>query len=226
MPTLVLLGSPFLGAAPWEPVADLLRAAGRRVVVPLPGAGVRTPADVLDGWRPALPGDLGPVVLVPHSNAGLYVAALAADPAVADVVRLVFVDAALPSPDPLTATAPAGLRDQVTALADGEGLLPPWARWWPTADAAELFPDEPTRARVEAEQPRLPAGYLAAQVPTPSGWEKLPAAYLGFGDTYADEQAEARRRGWPVETLPGRHLHQLVDPEAVAAAVARLTDDD
>ena len=47
-------------------------------------------------------------------------------------------------------------------------------------------------------------------MPTPPGWERLPAAYLAFGDTYADERAEAVRRGWPVETLPGLHLHQLV----------------
>jgi hypothetical protein len=48
------------------------------------------------------------------------------------------------------------------------------------------------------------------------------AAYLGFGDTYAEEQALARARGWPVETRDGRHLHQLVDPVGVADLLVRL----
>ncbi len=132
------------------------------------------------------------------------------------------VDAGLPSSGPLTATAPAGFRDQVAPLADQAGLLPPWTRWWPEEDLDGLFPDLPTRQRVEAGQPRLPAAYLDEQVPSPPGWQALPAAYLGFGDTYAEEQAEVRRLGWPVLRLPGGHLHLLVDPVAVAAAVLRL----
>ncbi len=89
-------------------------------------------------------------------------------------------------------------------------------------DLDDLFPDPRPRAAVEREQRRLPLSYFAADVPTPAGWERLPAAYLAFGDTYADERAEAVRRGWPTETLPGGHLHQLVDPAGVAEAVLRL----
>jgi hypothetical protein len=107
-------------------------------------------------------------------------------------------------------------------MADEDGLLPPWTSWWPDADTAALFPDAATRAAVEAEQPRLPVSYFDKHVPTPPGWVGLLAAYLGFGDTYAEEQTWARRRGWPVETVAGRHLHQLVDPDGVAEAVLRL----
>ena len=36
--------------------------------------------------------------------------------------------------------------------------------------------------------------------------------------------AEARGRGWIVEQPPGRHLHQLVDPDGVARALLAITD--
>ena len=64
-----------------------------------------------------------------------------------------------------------------------------------TQDLTQLFPDEGTRAAVEAEQRRLPLSYFDAEVPSPAGWERLPAAYLAFGDTYADERAEAGGTG-------------------------------
>jgi hypothetical protein len=59
-------------------------------------------------------------------------------------------------------------------------------------------------------------------VPSPPGWETLPTAYLAFGDTYAEERSTAERRHWPVRTLPGEHLHLLVDPEAVTDALLEL----
>jgi hypothetical protein len=132
----------------------------------------------------------------------------------------VFVDALVPSDQPTTRTAEPSFRALLDELADEEGMLPPWTGWWP--DASPLFPDAQARAAVEAEQPRLPVAYFDAEVPTPAGWRSLPAAYLGFGDAYAEEQAEARRRGWPLETMHGLHLHQLVDPAGVTDALLRL----
>lgn len=209
---MVMLASPLLGPAVWGPVAELLRDRGHDVTVaPSPGA-VRSPDEVLDVWRAALPD--GPVLLVPHSNAGLYVAALADSH---DVSGLVFVDALLPGDGPSTPTAEPPFREFLTVMADDHGVLPPWTRWWPGTH--ELFPDEAARVAVEAEQPRLPLVYFDAEVPTPAGWGSLPAAYIGFGETYAEEQAEAARRGWPLERLPGQHLHLLVDPVAVTEAL-------
>jgi hypothetical protein len=138
------------------------------------------------------------------------------------VQAVVFVDAGLPSSAPGTPAAPPSLREHLATLADRDGVLPPWTGWWPAAILDELFPDAASRAAVEGEQRRLPLSYFAAEVPSPAGWERLPAAYLAFGDTYADERAAAARRGWPTGTLPGGHLHQLVDPPGVAAALLRL----
>ena len=217
-PALALLGSPLLGPAVWEPVAAVLRDRGWRVVIPGPYPAVTLPEDAVEHLLEALPAGV-PLVLVPHSNAGLYVATLAAGLAVRGVV---FVDAGLPGPGPATPTAPPAFRDFLAGLAGPDDRLPVWSDWWPPDEFAGLFPDEHSRAAVGAEQQRLPLGYFDADVPTPAGWRSLPAAYLAFGDTYAAERVEAEGRGWPTATLPGRHLHLLVDPLAVADTLHAL----
>ncbi len=210
-----LLCSPFLGPASWQPVVDTLRRLGPAVTV-VSGAG-DTPAAVLGALRAGLPDD--ELVLVPHSNAGLYVARLAAD---ANVTGVVFVDALLPGDTERTPVAPPALVERLTDLVEPDGRLPVWTKWWSDSDVEGLFPSSAVRALVEAGQARVPLRYLHGQVPTPPGWQDVPVSYLGFGDTYAAEQAIARRRGWPVDVLPGRHLHQLTAPEAVAERILSL----
>lgn len=218
MTRIALLPSPLLGPVVWSRVASLLRERGRLVTeIGLPER-LTSVGDVLEEFAAQVPTD-EPVVVVPHSNAGLYVAALAARRPVAAVV---FVDALVPGPDPATPTTSPGLRAMLADLADEDGLLAPWTRWWPGPDTDVLFPDTETRRSVERAERRLPYSYFEEMVPTPPGWEDLPAAYLAFGDTYADERAEAVRRGWPVATLPGLHLHPLADPAAVGAALEAL----
>lgn len=109
--------------------------------------------------------------------------------------------------------------------ADEHGLLPPWTRWWDPVDVAPLFPDDATRAAVQAEEPRLPLSNYTQTLPTPPAWTRVPAGYVAFGDVYAAETAQARARRWPVRVLPGRHLHHLVDPSAVADAVTEILDE-
>lgn len=195
----LLVPSPLLGPATWAPVAELLD--GRVVTVD----------DVAPGLRD--------VVLVVHSNAGLYAPLLAAR---LDARATVYVDAALPGDGPDTALAPPRFLDFLETLAGDDGVLPPWTHWWEDDDVRDLFPDPATRASVEAEQPRLPLSYFTSRVPLPAGWADRPSAYLAFGETYAEETTFARARGWPVTVLPGRHLHQLVAPAEVAATIADL----
>jgi hypothetical protein len=207
---VVLLPSPLLGAAAWAPVAQLLDA---RVADP---AGATTPDGVLAAAESACSG-LADVVLVPHSNAGLYA------PLLAERLRaraVVYVDAALAGPGPDTTLAPPGLVEFLERLADDQGLLPPWTSWWEDVD--DLFPDPATRAAVEAGEPRLPLSYFTARVAVPRGWADRPSAYVAFGDTYADEIRFALAHDWPLTALPGRHLHQLVAPAEVAAAIRSL----
>jgi hypothetical protein len=218
--TLALLPSPLLGPVAWEPVRDRLLELGRRVVVAdVPGAPQR-PEEVLSSFVSGLT-HLDDVVLVPHSNAGLYA------PALADVVlarATVFVDAALPSSTPTTPLAPPHLLEHLRGLADEEGRLPPWTRWWAAADVDRLFPDDTWRERIEAAQPRLAVPYFTSRARVPEGWAARPAAYLAFGDTYAHETAVARGHGWPVDVLEGGHLHMLREPDAVATGILGLLE--
>lgn len=236
--TVVLLPSPLLGPVAWEPVREVLQATGRHVVVADVPGRPRGAEDVLAGFGPAIP-PTGDVVLVPHSNAGLYAPALAGQVRAGQVrpgrahtrqghgpgaraVATVYVDAALPSSTPSTPLAPAGLLDHLADLADDDGWLPPWTAWWDEADVDRLFPSTVWRRRVEAAQPRLPLAYFGSRVAVPADWATRPSAYLSFGDTYQAELTEARRLGWPVEVLDGGHLHMLHDPEAVTGAVLGL----
>jgi hypothetical protein len=219
MTHLMLIPSPFLGSAVWEPVASLLRRDGCSVNVATFPTAPRRPGDVIDALLSQFP-EATPV-LVPHSNAGLYVAAVAAQLPLAGIV---FVDALIPAPDESTPVAADDFARAMGALADSDGLLPPWTRWWPEEATSGLFPDPRTRTVVEAQQHRLPADYLEQSVPSPPGWDQTRASYLGFGDTYAEEQSAAAARGWPVRNLPGRHLHMLIDPPAVATAIRSLAE--
>jgi hypothetical protein len=217
-PLHVLVPSPLLGPAVWDPVATALRRRGRRaVVVPSPGTAPRGPLDFRDHLLRAVPRD-EPVILVPHSNAGLYVPAVVHE---RDVVGAVFVDAGLPPPSGPVRMVPEQRLRNLAHLADADGLLPPWTAWWDPAEVDALFPDVTTRQAVEAEQQRLPIDYFRGQLEAPAGWDQdLPGAYLAFGGTYAAESAEARQRGWRVRTFQGAgHLHLLVDPSGVADAI-------
>ena len=183
---------------------------------PLP----RTPARVLESVVAAAADR--PVVLVPHSNAGYYAPHLAT---LVDVRATVYVDAALPGPASEgkdTPLAPPAFLDFLRALADDDGLLPPWTEWW-DEDVSDLFPDDAVREAVEREQPRLPLTYFTSRVPVPAGWTDRRAAYLAFGETYAEERDRANDLGWPTRTLAGGHLHALQDPAEVGAAIVELS---
>ena len=216
MTRFALLGSPFLGREVWQPVAARLAGAGHEAVA-LAGRG-SSPEEVALAFAAGMPED-DELVLVPHSNAGLYVAGLIAARPVGGVV---FVDAVYPGPGRTTPVAPPELVAELAGRVDGDGLLPPWTQWWPAAELDLVLPDEAVRARVVAGEPREPASYLSAREGTPPGWESVRGGYLAFGETYALEVDLAREWEWPVVALDGGHLHMLVDPDGVAAAIVEL----
>jgi hypothetical protein len=87
-----------------------------------------------------------------------------------------------------------------------------------------MLPDPLTRQVITAEQPRLPLEYYLEEIPVPDDWDREPCAYLLFSEAYEGQAAEAVRRGWPVRTTRGEHLHQVVDPAAVTRALLELAD--
>ena len=214
--TAVLLPSPFLPARAYAPLVDALGLRGWGVVVATTGEVPDGPDPVLAAYRACVEQE-GAEVVVAHSNAGRYAVAAAGG------VPVVHVDAALPPERGDATLAPAALLDHLAHLADEDGILPPWTRWWPDEDIGAVVPDPQVLAAIRAAEPRLPLSYVRALLEAPSGWREAPQAYLALGGTYADELALARRLGWPTTVLAGAgHLHHLVDPDAVAAAVVGL----
>jgi hypothetical protein len=174
------------------------------------------PGPVLADYREAVsehPTDL----VVAHSNAGRYAVAAAGG------APVVYLDAALPPEQGEATLAPQGLLDHLAGLADDDGLLPPWTRWWDDDDIAAVVPDPAALAGIRADEQRMPLAYFRSRLGAPDGWVAHPQAYLALGDTYAEEVALARRLGWPTSVHEGAlHLHHLLDPDAVVAAVLDL----
>lgn len=225
-PIFVLVHSPSVGPSTWRPVAERLVAAGYQVRVPsLLGVGSGAPPfwpRVVDAVRDDLrrvPAGR-PVVLVAHSNAGLFVPVTRAG-LDRPVVGTVFVDAALPARSGPTPVATPELLDFLRPLAV-DGRLPWWTDWWEEADVAPMFPDPALRRTVVEEQPSLPLSYYEQRIPVPVGWDDHPCSYLLFGPPYDGPAAEARERGWRVAHLPGEHLHQIVDPDGTARHLVEL----
>ena len=225
MTTALVLPSPLTPALVHAPLAAALRRRGWGVVVPGQASAPVDALEVLARFASAA-GRVAPDVVIAHSNAGRFAAFVA--PVGAAVV---YVDAALPPTAGEAALAPETLLDHLAGMADDDGLLPPWSRWWPDEDVVAVLPDPVALARLRTAEDRVPLSYLRSRLGAPAGWRERPSAYLAFGSTYEDEVATARSLGWPVEVLEGAgHLHQLVEPEAVADAVtalaARVREDD
>ncbi|MGH3499464.1 MAG: hypothetical protein ACRDQA_00975 [Nocardioidaceae bacterium] len=221
-PLVTLLPSPLLGPSAWTPVHAVLAERGWDILLPSsPPGPPRTGEDVLDWLVAALPADKD-LVLIPHSNAGAYVPALTEQ---LSVTGYVFVDAVLPPRSGRLPLAPQELLDSLRSKADGVGVLPPWTQWWGESEVADLFPSAAVRARVEREQPRLPLSYFEGSLSIQKGWDDRPGGYLAFGDTYANEREGAVRRGWPVRTLAGQHLHLLARPDLVTTTLVDLLEE-
>ncbi|HYN65303.1 MAG TPA: hypothetical protein VES93_00345 [Ornithinibacter sp.] len=212
----VLLPSPLLPARAYAPLTHALGRCGWGAVVAA-GPGLPDgPGPVLAAYREAV-SEKRPDLVVAHSNAGRYAVAAAGG------VPVVHLDAALPPEHGDATLAPDGLLDHLAGLADDDGLLPPWTHWWSEEDLAAVVPDAEVLAGLRADEPRMPLAYFRSRLGAPDGWVRYPQAYLALGDTYAEETAFARGQGWPTTVLEGAlHLHHLVDPDAVAAAVLDL----
>ena len=212
----LVLPSPFLGSPAYAPLVAALRAGGDDASVAT-YAEPPVAAELVDAWSSAA-AKLDEVVLVPHSNAG-YLAPVVSERR--SGLPVVFMDAALPAPSGTSPLVPAGLRSHLAALADADGMLPAWSRWWPRDDLDDVLPGA-WFDRIDAIAPRVPLAYVDETVDVPDGWERGRRAYLAFGETYAEELTRVRELGWPHRVVPARHLHCVVDPDETTAELRSL----
>ena len=222
-PRLLLVHSPLVGRESWELVAADLAGHGREVAVPdLTGTVAAGPPYVAPQAEAIARGADGrPAVLAGHSGAGPLLAA--AGELIDDVRGYVFVDAGLPAPGQAwMETVPPELAAQLREMADPEGWLPPWSRWWGEEALAELLPDPDMRRCFADDCPPLPLAMFEEVHPAVPGWPDAPGAYLRLSEAYDDEAARARDLGWPVTELDSHHLALLTGPGTVAAAVREL----
>jgi Alpha/beta hydrolase family len=226
-PVIVLVHSSSVGPSTWAAVARELRSRGEGVEVPSmlgfadegpPYAGAYL--DRVAAALASLPLD-GPVLLVGHSNAGLFLPAIALS-LIPRGVAMVFADASIPPLDfPAAELAPAAFLDELRPMAV-DGVLPRWSDWWPDEVTAGLYPDPSMRRLVASEEPQLPLSFYEERVFVPAGWARHPCGYLRLSDGYESEAVTATGLGWPVRRLAGEHLHMLVDPAGVAGALRDL----
>lgn len=228
-PLIVLVHAPVLGPRSWLPVAGELSRAGNRVTVPAlagftEGGPPYAPRLVALAAGQVRAGARDGLILVTHSGAGVFaphlVAAIGTDDAVA-----VFADAALPRRAGASTVVDAEFLPYLRDLAS-DGIVPPWPRWWPSEELTAILPDEASRQAVTSEAAPMPLGFFEETLPgLPDGWPPCRAAYLVFSGAYRREAAAAARAGWPVRELPGGHLHMLVSPGEVAAAITGLATE-
>lgn len=233
-PTFVLLHSPLVGPASWEPVREELTLLGYRAAAPrieerLDANGAAT------AWRAYADAaaeaitDLGvdEVVLVPHSGAGTLMASVA-DMSIADVSAIVFVDAALPHDgwtrldemDANDAEFARGIRRDLES-----GVRYPE---WTAQTLAPLIPDAARREALVAEMQPRSLDFFTEPIPAP-GWppadEGPRCSYLHLSPAYTAAAHEAESMGWQVGRLEAGHFHALVNPEVVARLIVRLAGE-
>ncbi|HEU0193724.1 MAG TPA: alpha/beta fold hydrolase [Gaiellales bacterium] len=220
--TFVLVHSPFLGPASWQPVAEELGRCGHRAVIPPlvreDEDGLTSPRHCAAAVADAIRDVDGPLVLVGHSGGGLLLPAIA-QASSAPVSHLIFVDSGLPVESGDTRAAPSEFLDFLRGLSV-DGILPPWSDWWGTDVMADLVPDERMRTRLVDEMPLVPISYIERSVPSPFGWDRVECGYLLLSEAYISEADEAVRRGWPIGGIScAQHLDIVVRPEIVADAL-------
>lgn len=224
----VLVHSPVVGPGSWMPVARDLDRRGHHALVPwLLGTGEPSPRrwqDDVQAVCDALKTRSEPIILVGHSASGVLLPVIA-DAVAAPVSGLIFVDSDVPAQIGETPMVPPSILDRVRELAVDD-ILPPWPTWWDEEGENVmrfLVPDETVRTALVREMPSLPLAYLEQRIPSPPGWDHTPCSYLLLSEAYAGAAAEARKREWQVEKIRGaQHLHAVVAPTVVSAALIRL----
>ena len=221
---LVLVHSPLVSCETWEPVARDLAADGYAVAVPdLAGTIAAGPPYHLRQAQAVADSAAGqPAILIGYSRAGPLLAA-AGSMLGNDVRGYLFFDARLPAPGrSWMQTTPPDQAAWLRGMADPQGWLPPWSRWWGEEELAALVPDPALRRQFAAGCPQLPLAMVEEAYPPTAGWPAAAGGYLQLSEAYHDQAAQARELGWPVRVQLSHHLALLTQPGQVASEIRSL----
>jgi hypothetical protein len=223
----VLVAGPPVRASSWEPTARHLREAGCRAETP----------DLLAHDQPPPPWRSWNARLMTHITAGrdsILVGHSSASPLVADLATrvpcraVIIVDGEVPPKEGAAAPVRPGLRDFIRSLAQSNGTLPIWSRWF-AGDARRaslvgidaLARDPVAFAEFENGLPTLAVDWFDDTIEL-ANWDHVPAGFIQTSSIYDHAAAEARRRGWPVTQLSGTHLHPTLNPAETADALIAM----
>jgi pimeloyl-ACP methyl ester carboxylesterase len=165
-------------------------------------------------------------IVVGHSSASVLAAELAARlPACAVII----VDGEVPPSHGAAFPVRPALYDLIKSLAEPDGMLPVWSRWF-AGDTQRmslvgldiLARDAAAFARFESGLPRMHVDWFDDAIEL-AGWDHIPAGFIQASAIYDHAAVAAQRRGWPVANLQGTHLHPTLHPAETANAILAMS---
>jgi hypothetical protein len=221
------LPSPLLGPASWRGVADVLEGLSQVCLIADPAMTTTADTDQVTPWindilGAPVPGDDLPVVVVGHSAAcpRVPLAAQSLLDAGWNVSAMICVDGRFPDGRAFTDSGPQ-FADMLDGMVRPDDYLPPWPRWWGSL-VEGLVVDPAARNKVFNEARPVPRRWFDHACPVPDVPASVGRAFLCFGDGYLESGDRAHNEGWLTYRLAGDHLHQVVAPGPVAAALLAM----
>jgi hypothetical protein len=142
----------------------------------------------------------------------------------------VIVDGHVPPSQGFVPPVRPATHDLIRSLAARDGILPIWSRWF-SGDAQReallgldrLASNAVAFAEFENELPRFSVDWFDDTLEL-ANWDQIPAGFIQTCAIYDYAAEEAQRRGWPVATLPGTHMHPMLEPADTARAIISMID--
>ena len=223
-PNVVLVHGAYADGTSWGKVIALLQSRGYHVV------SVQNPttslADDVTATNRVIDQQVGPVVLVGHSWAGVVITQAGNN---AKVKALVYVDASAPDSGQSLIDAGAAFPAEPGAgagIKDGNGFL-----LLPEAAVRQYFAQDLSYADqgvIYATQTPWFVGCLSDKV-THAAWHDKPSWWvIGEKDHMINPELQKQMAATikaKVTKLPTGHLAMLADPEAVTAVIVAATDE-
>ncbi len=215
--------SPLLGPTSWGSTAAAMADLGQEPLIADAAMTTTADEDHVTPWLDAItamdpPADGLPTVVVAHSAACPRTPLLVSELLARGwpIRTMLLVDGRFPDGEAFTANEHyAKMLDRMVRPDD---YLPPWPRWWGSL-VEGLVVDPEARNLFLAEAAPVPRTWFDQGCPVPELPANIGRGFLSFGPGYAEARDQAFARGWLTMRLNGDHLHQMIEPDAVAATL-------